>query len=239
MIMAVLPGYSQDAERILSDATIFGTADTAVITAELNIEKGIRRQSRTAEIFTEENGKGTRKIFAQIIDPPFLSNMRFLVLQRGPDPADTDRWIATSLGVRKVKGESTGETLFNSDFTLEELSGFVGTDYDARYVGRETVDGYETNVIRASVEGSGAGYDSFVLRTDRVTKIIVWIEFFQQDELIKEYMLVETDMQDDIIYTKKCRMITVRGNGKTELTVQSISFPDDIPDERFDETSLK
>ncbi len=234
-IGGVLPGFGQNVEVILEDATIFGTPPRAVITAKLDIVRGIRRQSRTAEIFTEEDEDGARKIFAQIVEPPFLSNMRFLVLQN--ESGETERWIATSLGVRRVHGAGTNETLFNSDFTLEELSGFAGTGYEVEHGGTETVDGFTTDVVLGTVADPDSAYDSFTLRKDRATNIIVWIEFFSDGKLVKEYRLVEIGHQAGTAFTKKCRM--TMGDGRTELTVESITFPNDIPDERFDESSLR
>ncbi len=221
----------RDATQLLQEAQVFGEAPYARVTASLDIRRESRSQSRTVEILYADAGDGGRNVFARVTKPPFLSQMRFL-LRQTPD-GETEQWLATSRGVRRLTGTGSHDGLFSSDFTVEELSGFPGSDYQAEYIGTEEVDGYDTTVLRGSVDHAKSVYDTFVLRLDNETGIIVWIEFFRQDKLTKEYRLLEMGSADGTPYTKRCRMETYVEDSTTELTVEEIAFPDSLPDETF------
>jgi hypothetical protein len=163
--------------------------------------------------------------------------MRFLLHTSAS--GGSEQWLATSRGVRRMSGTGAHENLFNSDFTVQELSGFPGSDYQAEIVGRERVDGFQTVAIRGRVASPEALYDTFVLRKDEATDLIVWIEFFRQNRLTKEYRLLDHGMQDGFAYTKRAHMRTIISDSETELSVKEITFPDSIPQDRFDPESLE
>lgn len=226
-----------DANELLDRAHMFGTTDFAQVTTALDVRQESRRQSRTVDISYAEQAPGEQKVFARVIDPPFLSNMRFLLHTNAA--GKTEQWLATSRGVRQVRGTGSHEALFSSDFTVQELSGFPGSNYQAEFLGREQVGGFRTVVLRGHVASPEALYDSFVLRKDEETDLIVWIEFFRQNRLTKEYRLLEHGVVDGIAYTKRARMKTIVADSETELEVEEISFPNSIPQDRFNPESLQ
>ncbi len=226
-----------DPADLLSRAHMFGNTEYAEVITALKVRQESRRQSRTVDISYANHAPGERQVFAQVVDPPFLSNMRFLL--HTSSSGGTEQWLATSRNVRRVKGTGSHEKLFSSDFTVEELSGFPGSDYEAELLGRERVDDFETVVIRGHVSAPEALYDSFVLRMDEASDLIVWIEFFRQNRLTKEYRLLEHATTQGIAYTERARMETIVEDSETELTVEEISFPTSIPARRFDPESLQ
>jgi hypothetical protein len=227
----------RDAARLLQEAQVLGAAPYARVTASLNIRQESRRQNRTVEILYADVGNGARNVFARVTHPPFLSQMRFLMRQQ-PDGA-SEQWLATSRGVRRLTGTGSHDSLFSSDFSVEELSGFSGSGYQAEYIGTEQVDGYDTTVLRGSVRHPEAVYDTFLLRVDNETGIIVWIEFFRQNRLTKEYRLLELGRAQGVPYTRRCRMETYVDDSETELVVEEIAFPDSLPEERFQPEALE
>ncbi len=196
-----------------------------------------RRQTRTIEIAHAEDGPNSRKVFAQIVQPRFLRQMRFLMRQESA--TRTEQWLATSRGVRKLENTGTSERLFSSDFTIEELTGFPGNSYSAEYRGTERVDGYDTHVIRGELDSVGLSYDSFLLRSDRESNIIVWIEFFSGSRLVKEYRLLDMGQTKGRYYTRHCRMETYERDSRTELRVDDIRFPDTMDEQIFTTDNLE
>jgi hypothetical protein len=234
---AAQSGGQPDAAALLDRAHMFGTSEYARVTAALDVRQESRRQSRTVDISYAKLAPGEQKVFARVVEPPFLSNMRFLL--HTSVSGGTEQWLATSRGVRQVTGTGSHENLFSSDFTVQELSGFPGSDYQAEILGRERVGEFQTVVLRGRVASPEALYDTFVLRKDEETDLIVWIEFFRQNRLTKEYRLLEHGVVDGLAYTKRSRMETVVADSETELAVEEITFPDSIPEERFDPDSLE
>jgi hypothetical protein len=235
--LAAQTAESQDAEELLQSAKVFGTAEFTEVTAELDIRQDSRRQTRTIEIAYAEEGPHARKVFAQIVQPRFLQQMRFLMRQASAD--ETEQWLATSRGVRKLDNTGTSERLFSSDFTIEELTGFPNGPYDAEYRGTEDVDGFDTHVIHGEVDSVHSNYDSFLLRRERETGIIVWIEFFNANRLVKEYRLLEMNEKNGRHYTAHCRMESYDRNSRTELRVTSIQFPPRISESVFTRENLE
>lgn len=220
-----------EAEAILEAARIFGEAPYAEIRTELQVQEQSRRRSRTVSLLYAEEAPERRFVFAQVVEPPFLSNMRFLMRQESLE--ETRLWLSTSRGVRELSGTGDNERLFGSDFTMTELLGFPGGGYAPEYLGTEMVEGYETEVVRGRLRDPESAYDSFVLRKDAETDIIIWIEFFRQNRLTKEYRLLELDTAAGLPYTRRARMETYSAESHTEMTVEAISFPELIPEVQF------
>ena len=93
-------------------------------------------KDRGLEIYIQYANENSKTLI-QIVRPAFLRKMKFL-RQRTADGRE-DRWLKTSQGVRRLSEANNAEPLFDSDFTVEDLSAFVAGDFTLSFWKDETV----------------------------------------------------------------------------------------------------
>ena len=254
-------GYASEPADLLDSAAIFGQETTAEIRARLTIDEQGRRKERSILILVEQqvpgasdasgasgSSGGERKIFAQIVDPPFLDRMRFLSVTdaRG----NQARWTASSTGVRRIADSGANEELFGSDFTVQDFTGIDIQSYELREAARRRLDGREMRVLVATGGGRRAAYPGRVYWIDAETELVRQIEYYSgvdalaggvdtRGEPSKRYRVESTLTRGGNVYPKIATMSKLSEESTSTLFVEEFTLVDDIPDRNFNRAALR
>jgi hypothetical protein len=245
--------------ELIDSAAIFGRETTAEIQARLIIDEQGRRKERTLRILVEQSAgtageggaggtAGERKVYAQIIDPPFLDRMRFLSVTdaRGNE----SRWTATSTGVRRIADSGAAEELFGSEFTVQDFTGLDATSYELRELPRERLNGREMRVVVAVGGGRRAVYPGRIYWIDADTALVRRIEYFtsadalsgdadSRGEPAKRYQVEATLERRGAVYPEVAVMTNPSENSTSTLRIEEFSIVEDIPDRNFNRAALR
>ena len=220
-------------EEILSNIHLLGDAPNIVLTAGMDIKSPRGDKTRTLEIYISQDEKAS-KVLVQVISPPFLRDLKFLTHQF-PDRSD-DKWVKTSRGVRRLAEGNYGEALFDSDFTVEDLSRIDRSRFDL-----EVVDTGESSGIRAvkaipTYRNPDYSYKVFKIEVD--SGMLTGTDFFRDERLIKQYRLLERQVIDGELYPLLCIMEDLTKGTSTVLSIEKVSIADSIPERLFNRGSL-
>lgn len=222
----------RSAAEILDNTHLLGNAENIVMTATMDIKSPRGDKSRTLDIYISQD-KEVSKILAQVTSPPFLRNLKFLTHQysNGSD----DKWVKTSRGVRRLAEGNYGETLFDSDFTVEDLSRIDEARFDL-----EVVDAGRTGVraVKATPTYGNPDYSHKVFFVEAETGMLTGVDFYDGDELIRQYTLTERQTLDGELYPRLCKMENFREGTSTVLSIEVVSIEDSIPSRLFNRGSL-
>ncbi|MFW5786023.1 MAG: outer membrane lipoprotein-sorting protein [bacterium] len=229
-------GATEPAE-LLRSAFVFGGDTTAEIRAALEIDEQGRVKERTLQVYVEHDN-GERKLYAQIVEPPFLDQMRFLSTtdSRGNEA----RWTATSTGVRRVADTGTPEELFGSDFTVQDLAGIEMNDYDLTELPDERIAGTEMRVISARATARRAPFAERRFWIDPATDLVYRAEYLDSsDNVVKRYQVHETLQRDGTVYPEVVTMTNLARGSTSTLTITEFTLVDDIPERYFSRAVLR
>lgn len=125
------PVTSDDAAAILRQISLLGSFDTVSAKLNMRIERPGTTRERGLELFYRRQSSAS-DVLARIISPSFLSNMKFLRKESGPNQVEL--YLRNSQGVRRILGDRGDEPLFDSDFRTADF--MMSSQDSARIVNR-------------------------------------------------------------------------------------------------------
>ena len=127
-----------EAERVLAGASLYGNTPNISMRIAMLISGPRGDKQRVLEAFIKRDGRAAR-IFIHVVSPGFLANMKFLT-HRAEDGSES-QWLSTSRGVRKLAGGgAANERLFDSDFSVEDLSEIDSGTFHLSLLADQAVD---------------------------------------------------------------------------------------------------
>jgi len=224
-----------DPADILRNAALFGQFTSLEVSLTMEIHERRGSKERGLEAYVERDDSGARAL-VQIVSPAFLNSMKFLSVTEGDE---TSQWLATSRGVRRVASSSRNDQLFDSDFTVEDLSDYNPGDFDLSLTGTDRVAGEECYVLEAVPVSVETDYAKRVMYVSKSTGLLVLARFLNASgETVREFELLEHMDLDGVPFPKVAKMTTVANNTYTVLTVDQAQVGQDIPDRLFNRGNL-
>lgn len=218
-------------EAYMEGIHIFGNSPSLEIsfTMEIKNEQGVK--NRDVSLYMDRNEE--EKILIRIVAPSFLSNMKYLSQRSGDKEV---RWMKTSRGVRRLSAKNNSDSLFGSDFTVEDLSINDLSEYS--WSQNPSVDPI-INVIRAYplYEKPSYAYKIFSIRMS--DKLLMKIEYYSKDhELIKRYSLLEELRQDNHSIPQKIVMENFENDSSTILYISKADLKAEYSQSLFNKANL-
>lgn len=225
--MAVSAEAEETAAEIIAEVHVLGPADTMQVDATMTIREGSSEAERRLEGWYRR-GDRDLSLFVQILEPPFLRDMKLLLLRRG---SREDNWMRTSRGVRRLGASSGQERVFGSHFTVSDMT---AVDPAAQTV--RLVDSSPDEILIEVQDREGSGYRRFSIQPE--DRIIRGIQFFDDSgELVKEYELLSVDSVEGQPVPMRGQMRLTNGD-YTIISVNEIDFPTSIPGRYFNRGNL-
>lgn len=231
LLVVVSPIFgSPPAEALIGDVHIFGPATRMEVGATMEIFESGTTQERELEAWFERN-EGAFSLFVEVTRPPFLRNMKFLLLREG---SREESWMRTSRGVRRIGSSNGEERVFGSHFSARDFSRI--DPGDARISYAEEPTGNQATIDVRDSTGAG-GHRRFYIDIER--RLIEGITFYDRNgDLVKEYELLEVEEVEGNPVPRRARMAMSDGSGSTTVTIGSVSFPRSIPRRYFSRGNL-
>jgi hypothetical protein len=238
LLILLLPAglFGQSAEEILGQTTLFGEAANLEIGIDMTIVKPQGAKARGLEAFIKRDAEGSR-ILLHIVSPAFLNQMKFL--SHRDARGNESRWLKTSSGIRKLSESNRGDYLFDSDFTVEDLTEIQTEDFDLALLGEKTIGTHPCHLIEATPRFAGSTYGKKHIYVDRNSHILCAVDFFDRTgEVIKRYRLLEVQTVEGGLYPFSCIMESLTEGTRTRLEFPRIQIQETLPDKIFSRVSL-
>jgi len=224
-----------DAADILRRAALFGQFSSLEVDLTMEIHERRGTKDRGLVAYVERDGEDARAL-VQIVSPAFLNSMKFLSSTEGDE---TTQWLATSRGVRRIAASSRNDQLFDSDFTVEDLSDYDPEDFDLTVIGSDRINGTDCYVLEAVPLEIETDYAKRVMYVGKETGLLILARFLDDSgEVVREFELLEHMDLDGVAFPKVAKMTTVSSNTYTILTVDDAQAGHDIPDRLFNRGNL-
>jgi hypothetical protein len=226
---------SLDPAAVISGARLFGSCERFSLSVAMRIEEGGEAKSRAIDIAVDQSA-GDSLLLASIVDPAFLSNMKYLRVQRKGGPLQ--QWLKTSRGVSRVVGAGTDEKVFGSDFTAEDFGNISPSSFALSFADSPPDAGGLARISAAPLATNGS-YSKKIFTIDTKTKLIVAIDYFDRSGgLVRSYRLEDTGSFDGSAYPRRAVMRDLRSGGMTALTVTDVKKVPYFPARDFNPAGL-
>ncbi|MCX7024869.1 MAG: outer membrane lipoprotein-sorting protein [Spirochaetes bacterium] len=158
---------ARDAYAIMKAADAKATPKTthALVKMELVDEKG-GVSERIVEEWTSEDPAGLSSSVIVFHSPASVKNSRFLSKENAGRDADKWIWLPALKKIRRIAASEGGGSFMGTEFSYDDMAVRKLDGYDYRYVGSETVKGYDCHVIEVTPKDP---------KTSQYAKIVTWI----------------------------------------------------------------
>ena len=205
------------AREFMKGLHIFGDSSSLIMEFVMQIRSPQGEKERILNLHMDRSSED-QKLLIQIKSPAFLSSMKYLSRrERGKET----RWLKTSRGVRRLSARNNSDSLFGSDFTVEDLSLAELDSYTWSYEG-DAPDGDVR--IRAVPLYDSPGFDYKVFTVGQSDRLLKQIDYYGGGALIKQYRLIESMSAGDSPFPRVVTMKTLKDQTETVLTVRSVEF---------------
>lgn len=230
-IFLLSPIYAQSAEDIYKNAMPFTSSQNLTMIFKMTIHDESGEKTRELQIQSVKK-MDTEKTLAKITSPSSLSGLKFLRIANNAQAIQT--WLKTSRGVRRLaESMNSNEKLFNSDFSVDDLSqGSITNHVIERLSDKEN---NENLVIKDTDENQSLK----IVTIQKETNIIIKTEYYNKNGIcIKDYQVEEWGKLNNLTYPKLIRMTDKEKKSWTLLEVIKIDTKTQIPDSVFNASSL-
>lgn len=212
---------------IIAAVHVLGPAPVMRVDATMTITEGSSVSERRLQGWYERADREL-SLFVQVVEPPFLREMKLLLLRN--DIRD-DNWMRTSRGVRRLGASSGQERVFGSHFTVSDMTAVDPAVQDVRLISSSPEE-----IVIEVYERDERGYRRFAIAPD--DRIIRSITFFDARGVqVKEYELLSLDSVDGRPVPVRSVMRLANGD-QTVIVVNEVDFPRTIPSRYFNRGNL-
>lgn len=236
LIFALLqPVFAQNsvisAMEYMEGIHIFGNSQSLemMLSMEISNKQGLKERELSLQMDREDE----EKILIRITAPSFLSNMKYLSRENNGKEV---RWMKTSRGTRRLSSRNNSDSLFGSDFTVEDLSLTNLSDYTWSYI---SGDGFSTVRIRAVPLYENPSYSYKVFSVVSESRLLSGIDYFNDaNTLIKRYTLLEEREQTGFNIPGKVMMKDLIKDSQTILIVKDVDLSTQFSPSVFNKANL-
>jgi hypothetical protein len=234
-LCAAATAFPQTAEQIVLRTSLFGDARnvSAKITMELKGKTGARE--RGLEVFIARD-RGEARVLIHMVSPAFLSQMKFLTHRSASGEASS--WLRTSQGVRKLSRSNGTERVFDSDFTVEDLTETDVDEFEATLLADAEIDSFPCHAVELRPKFR-TQYERKVMYVQMRGSGLQGIDFLdERSGLIRQYRLLETRLADGVPFPSLSVMRDLRGGTETLLRVRELDTTTVLPEKTFNKGNL-
>lgn len=221
-----------DPAAVLENVSVYGNTPNLTARIQMKIATSRGVQNRVLEAYVKRTADAS-ETFIRMISPAFLSNMKFL--SKRSSSGTEVHWIGTSRGVRRVAtGGSNTEHLFDSDFTVEDLSSISVDRYRLRVLPKRQIEGRTCLSIEARPKYSGADYVRKIIYVEVGSMLLMGIDYFDsRGQIVRSYRTTSTQRVSGQELPRTCVMSTPENGSSTVLTFERVETARPIPERVF------
>lgn len=225
------PVFAENLSELLRNAFIFGSHNKMKIELQMNVQ-GQRGEIKREILLFFQKEKDDTKVLMQITMPAFLRKMKFLYINKNNRE---QRWMSSSQGVMSISGGNANRPLFNSDFSLEDISRIDPQLYTLS-LKKKTM---EKVVVQAESKSKSAIYSKKIFIINFKKNLIESIEYYDQAEkMLKKFEVQEISEKNNKFYPAHSVMKDFINKSETHLYIEHIDFPKNIPSRYFNRAAL-
>ena len=235
LIASALPARALTSKEIIRkiDATERVVSSKGLVRQIITTSGGEKR-TLEMEYYTRDRNDKQLMIYTA---PRRVRGDKILMLNDGDDiwfyTPKTDR-------VRHLASHARRQRVQGSDFAYEDMAGgSLEEDYTCTLLGEEKIHGAACYKFELIPTESGPHYTRLVLWADREKFISRRIDYYEDDEVVKQLNLYDIKRIDNHWFALRLVMTNLKEGGQTAMETVEIEFDLDLDDRIFTTRHLK
>jgi outer membrane lipoprotein-sorting protein len=202
-------------------------------------DKGGGKRSRALTEYSKKADPEAYKVLVVFRSPADLKNVGFLIHARTFAERDLWAYFPAYKRIRRIPSTSQDDSFFGSDFSYDDFGGPPNLDdYKFNILKEEFVDGRPCYKVEVTPKVRRK-YSKYIAWVAKDLWVHLKVDYYQDRTIYRSGVFKDVRLIDGIPTPFWLNVENRKTGHRTELTIESIKYHTDFPDELFTQRSLE
>jgi outer membrane lipoprotein-sorting protein len=240
LVFPIALAMGQDARQIIEKTQQGSKSKSEHYEGTLEVQDPTGKVSIKRWIFDRLGSAGDSKSVLRFTAPAEIKGVALLIVNH-PDHS-SDQWIWTPAieRERRIAMQDRATRFFGTGFSFEDLEERDVSQFDYKLLGDDTVNRAACWKIESKAKQSKPSqYTSSILWVRKDNYVVVRIENYNQDKLVRSIGYADIERQDNIWTARKIEVLDAGRNSRTVLKIDKLQYNGPMKAEDFTIDALR
>lgn len=231
---------AQDARQIVAESQKRGQSKSQQYQGTLEVIGSSNKISLKRWMFERIGSYGASKAILRFIAPAEVKGVALLIVNHPDRASDQWMWTPALERDRRIALQDRSTRFFGTDFSFEDLEERDVNQFDYKAAGEETFDGQPCWKIESKPkEGKSSQYTSSLLTIRKDVYVVIQIENYAKDKLVRRIHYSDVQKQDDIWVARTVEVLDANRGSRTVLKLEKLQYNIPMKEESFTLEALR
>jgi hypothetical protein len=232
--------FGQDARQIVAESQKRGQSKSQQYEGTLEVIGSSNKISLKRWMFERIGSYGSSKSILRFTAPPEVKGVALLIVNHQDRASDQWMWTPALERDRRIALQDRSTRFFGTDFSFEDLEERDVNQFDYQLAGEETFDGQPCWKIESKPkESKSSQYTSAMLTIREDNYVVVRIENFTKDKLVRSIHYSDVQKQDGIWVGRTMEVLDANRGSRTVLKLEKLQYNIPMKEESFTLEALR
>jgi hypothetical protein len=232
--------FGQDARQIVAESQKRGESKSQQYEGTLEVIGSSNKISLKRWMFERIGSYGSSKSILRFTAPAEVKGVALLIVNHQDRASDQWMWTPALERDRRIALQDRSTRFFGTDFSFEDLEERDVNQFDYQLTGEETFDGQPCWKIESKPkESKSSQYTSSMLTIREDNYVVVRIENFAKDKLVRSIHYSDVQKQDGIWVGRTMEVLDANRGSRTVLKLEKLQYNIPMKEESFTLEALR
>jgi len=232
--------WGQDARQIVADSQQRGQSKSQQYAGTLEVIGSSNKITLKRWMFQRLGSFGASKAILRFTAPPEVKGVALLIINHQDRASDQWMWTPALERDRRIALQDRSTRFFGTDFSFEDLEERDVNQFDYKPAGEETFDGQPCWKIESKPkESKSSQYTSSILTIRKDNYVVIQIENFSKDKLVRRIHYTDVQQQDGIWAGRTMEVQDLSRGSRTVLKLEKLQYNIPMKEESFTLEALR
>jgi hypothetical protein len=232
--------FAQDARQIVAESQKRGQAKSQQYEGTLEVIGASNKISLKRWVYERIGSYGASKSILRFTAPAEVKGVALLIVNHTDRASDQWMWTPAIERDRRIALQDRSTRFFGTDFSFEDLEERDVNQFDYKLVGEEAFDGQPCWKIESKPrEGKSSQYTSSLLLIRKDVYVVVQIENYAKEKLVRRIHYSDVQKQDDIWVARTMEVSDTSRGSRTVLKLEKLQYNVPMKEENFTLEALR
>jgi hypothetical protein len=232
--------YGQDARQIVAESQKRGQSKSQQYEGTIEVIGSSNKISIKRWIFERFGSYGASKAILRFTAPAEVKGVALLIVNHPDRASDQWMWTPALERDRRIALQDRSTRFFGTDFSFEDLEERDVNQFDYKLAGEETFDGQPCWKIESKPkESKSSQYTSSVLLIRKDNYVVIQIDNFSKDKLVRRIHYTDVQQQDGIWVGRTMEVQDSNRGSRTVMKLEKLQYNIPMKEESFTLEALR
>jgi hypothetical protein len=231
---------AQDARQIVAESQQRGQSKSQQYEGTLEVIGASNKISLKRWVYERLGSYGASKSILRFTAPSEVKGVALLIVNHTDRASDQWMWTPALERDRRIALQDRSTRFFGTDFSFEDLEERDVNQFDYKLAGEDAFEGQPCWKIESKPkQGKSSQYSSSLILIRKDIYVVVQIENFAKDKLVRRIHYSDVQKQDDIWVARTTEVSDPSRGSRTVLKLEKLRYNVPLKEDSFTLEALR